>query len=115
MIISIKISKFKRCCPLKIIVLVINFPDNFPKATRDAVKVIAPINDPKNNSTLSIPCPPPCYLKSSGMPFMQISSRRWCDTPTVGFLFFVLAHFLDLGFSYNFMQGEEFPFPIMLQ
>ena len=54
MIISIKISKFKRCCPLKIIVLVINFPDNFPKATRDAVKVIAPINDPKNNSTLCV-------------------------------------------------------------
>ena len=32
----------------------INFPDNFPKATRDAVNVIAPINDPKNNSTLCV-------------------------------------------------------------
>ena len=49
-----KINKFNRCCPLKIIVFEINFPDNFPKATRDAVNVIAPIKDPKNNSTLCV-------------------------------------------------------------
>jgi hypothetical protein len=68
-----------------------------------------------NDISISFPRPTPCDLKCTSVPFMQITRRGWCNSSPVGFLLFVLAHLMNLGFSYTFTQGEEFPFPTMLQ